>query len=90
MMDPLDLSSKKELSFWCKGDGRTYNVMIFAQSRGFMPATQTFVAGPEWKQLTFGISEFDGLDGHDVMGVFIGAGLPAGKFSLQLDEVRFN
>jgi imidazolonepropionase-like amidohydrolase len=89
MMDPVDLSSKKGISFWSKGDGRTYTVMLFAQSRGFMPASQTFVAGPEWKQVTFKVADFDGLDGHDLMGLFIGAGLPAGKFQFQMDNVRF-
>ncbi len=88
-MAPADLSAKKKISFWAKGDGRTYSVMLFAASRGFAPAIQTFVAGTEWKQFTFSIRSFEDLDGRDLMGLFIGAGLPAGKFSFQLDTVRF-
>ncbi|HSU54599.1 MAG TPA: CIA30 family protein [Candidatus Dormibacteraeota bacterium] len=86
-MAPANLSKKKTLTFWAKGDGRTYNIMLFAASRGYAPAVRTFVAGAEWKQLRFQISDFDGLDGHDLIGIFFGAGLPAGKFKFQIDEV---
>ena len=88
-MTEADLSSKKEISFWAKGDGRSYNVMFFATSRGFAPAIQTFVAGAEWKQYTFKTRDFDGLDGHDITGIFFGAGQPAGKFAFQIDDVQF-
>jgi imidazolonepropionase-like amidohydrolase len=88
-MSPADLSAKKEISFWAKGDGRTYNVMLFAPSRNFMPVARSFVAGQVWKQFTFPLAQFDGMDGRDLAGLFIGARLPAGKFALQIDEVRF-
>jgi hypothetical protein len=87
-MAPADLSDKKKVRFWAKGDGRTYNIMLFAASRSFAPAIQTFVAGPEWKEYTFAFANFENLDGHDLMGVFVGAGLPVGKFSFRLDTVR--
>lgn len=88
-MAPADLSSKKELSFWAKADGRGYSVMLFAPSRFFAPIIQTFAPGAEWKRFTFKLAQFDGYDAHDLAGLFIGAGLPAGKFALQIDEVRF-
>jgi imidazolonepropionase-like amidohydrolase len=88
-MAPADLSSKKEVSFWAKADGRTYNVMLFAPSQSFTPLTQTFVPGTEWKRFTFKLAQFNGYDCHDLAGLFIGAGLPAGKFALQIDEVSF-
>jgi hypothetical protein len=88
-MSPADLSSKKQISFWAKADGRTYNVMLFAPSKFFAPIVQTFVAGAEWKQFTFRLAQFDGYDCHDLAGLFIGAGLPAGKFALQIDDVSF-
>lgn len=88
-MAPADLSAKKEISFWAKADGRTYSVMLFAASRGYIPAVRTFAAEPEWKQFKFPIAQFDGLDGHDLIGLFIGAGVPPGKFALQIDDVRF-
>jgi imidazolonepropionase-like amidohydrolase len=88
-MAPADLSKQKQISFWAKGDGRAYSVMFFATSRGFAPAVQGFKAGAEWKQYTFKISDFDGLTGEDTIGVFFGAGLPAGRFKFQIDDVEF-
>jgi imidazolonepropionase-like amidohydrolase len=88
-MSPADLSSKKQVSFWAKADGRTYSVMLFAPSKFFAPIIQTFVPGAEWKQFTFKFAQFDGYDCHDLAGLFIGAGLPAGKFALQIDDVSF-
>ncbi len=88
-MDPVNLSAAKSLSFWAKGDGRTYQVMMFAQSAGQMPLSVDFVAGPEWKKYTFPFSAFQGIDGHDIQGIAFTAGLPAGPFKLQLDEVSF-
>jgi imidazolonepropionase-like amidohydrolase len=88
-MSPADLSSKKQISFWAKADGRTYSVMLFAPSKFFAPIIQTFVPTTEWKQFTFKLAQFDGYDAHDLAGLFIGAGLPAGKFALQIDEVSF-
>ena len=88
-MSPADLSSKKQVSFWAKADGRTYSVMLFAPSKFFAPIIQTLVPDAEWKQFTFKFAQFDGYDGHDLAGLFIGAGLPAGKFALQIDDVSF-
>lgn len=88
-MAAANLSSKKEISFWAKGDGRTYNVMLFAPSRNFIPLTRTFVAGAEWKEFKFTFAQFNDYDARDLAGLFIGAGLPAGKFAAQIDDVRF-
>jgi hypothetical protein len=63
--------------------------MFFATSRGYTPSIQRFTAGADWKEYTHKISDFDGLTGEDILGVFFGAGLPAGKFNFQIDEVKF-
>lgn len=88
-MAPANLSSKKAITFWTKGDGATYEVMIFAQSRGYRPITKTFVAGPEWKQVSYPLSAFDGTDGHDIMALVFCAGPNPGKFDFLLDDVKF-
>jgi hypothetical protein len=88
-MMPANLSSKKSLSFWAKGEGRAYAVMIFAKGFGYQPATQTFTVGAEWKQFTFPLKAFNGTDGHDLMGVFFGSSPTPGKFELSIDDVRF-
>jgi imidazolonepropionase-like amidohydrolase len=87
MMSPANLSFKKSISFWAKGDGKTYAIMIFAQSLGFMPAIQTYVADSEWKEFVFPFEGFN-IDGSGIMGIFIGASLSPGEFTLYLDNVR--
>ncbi len=85
-MQPADLSSKPGVSFWSKGDGGTYRVMIFAQSKGMTPVQQEFVAGPEWRAHTMPWSAF-GLDGKGIMAIIFTAGGEQGDFQFQVDEV---
>ncbi len=87
MMSPANLSHKKSISLWAMGDGRTYSVMIFAQSLGFVPGMVNFKAGPEWKEYTFPFEKF-GIEGYDIMGIFIGSSAEPGAFSLKIDDVR--
>lgn len=87
MMIPANLSFKKSISFWAKGDSKTYVIMIFAQSLGFTPVFETFVAGSDWKEYAFPFEKF-GVDGSDIMGIFIGASTDLGEFSLIIDNVR--
>jgi imidazolonepropionase-like amidohydrolase len=88
-MAPANLSRKKAIVFWTKGDGKSYRLMVFAQNRGFQPITQSFTAGPDWKQVRFAISDFNGIDGRDIMAVIWAAGPAPGVFEFHLDEVRF-
>jgi hypothetical protein len=90
-MQPVNLSSKKAISFWAKGDGATYTLLILTESRngqsGEAPAMTTFVAGPEWKQYTFPFSTFE-TDGSDLSGIgFIRVG-DLGKFQFDIDQVE--
>lgn len=85
---PADLSSKKTLSFWAKGDGRTYATLVFTQSGGYTPAVQTFTPGPEWKEFRFPLESFNGTDGKDVTAIMFSASPPAGDFSFTIDTVR--
>ena len=87
MMSPANLSSKDEVSFWARGDGKTYRLMLFARSHGFQPEIKSFVAGPEWKRFTFRISEFGGMDGSDLTGILFSGGPARGQFVLQIDDV---
>jgi hypothetical protein len=61
--------------------------MLFARSHGFQPAFKSFVAGNEWKRFKFRLSEFDGMDGSDLMGILFAGGPAPGRFVLQIDEV---
>ncbi|MCX6577625.1 MAG: amidohydrolase family protein [Candidatus Aminicenantes bacterium] len=86
-MAPANISFKKAISFWAKGEGKTFAVMIFSQGMGFVPAAKTFTVGPEWKEYTFSFEEF-GVLSFEIMGIFIGASNDPGKFALTIDNVR--
>src|SRR5882672_3564496 len=88
LADVVNLSGKKTISFWAKGDGKPYALSVSTESRqGQMPAMQVFVAGPEWKQFSFPISVFE-TDGHDVTNLGFARGQEAGKFEFEIDEVE--
>ncbi len=85
---PVNLSSKKSISFFAKGDGQTYRVLMFTASGGRIPAQQTFAAGAEWKKISLPFTGFNGTDGHDVSAILFVGGPAGGKFDFQIDEVR--
>ncbi len=86
-MAAADISSHQGVSFWAKGNGEKFKLMLFFQKRGFMPSTKSFVAEKEWKQYSFKIKDFDGCDGTDVTGLWFGQDSP-GEFQFQIDEVK--
>ncbi|HTG32747.1 MAG TPA: amidohydrolase family protein [Thermoanaerobaculia bacterium] len=87
-MAPSDLSAFGGVSFEAKGEaGATYQFMAFATHLGRMPVQRTFTAGPEWKRVTFSFTDL-GLDGTDIMGLFVGGGPALGPFRLQIDDAR--
>ena len=84
----VDLSARKGLRFWARGDGRSYQVMLFSQGHGRMPLSQSFTAGPAWQEHAFPWSSFSGYDGHDLQAVVFAAVLPPGPFAFRLAGVR--
>lgn len=87
---PANLSAKKSISFWAKGDPGPYSVLLFTQARGFMPSFKGIVVEKEWKLHRIPIASFDGADGADITSLFIGAGAKPGPFQICIDEVRFD
>jgi beta-glucosidase len=86
--EAVNLSGKKTLSFWAKGDGKGYAVAVETESTaGQMPGIQPFVAGPEWKQYTFSWSDLK-TDGHDVTGIAFAHAQEPVKFEFEIDEVE--
>ena len=85
-MQAVNLSAAKTIEFWAKGDGKTYRLMLFSQSKGMTPLIKTFVAGSEWAKIELPFSDF-GVDGSDILGIGFTGGPAAGTFSMQIDEV---
>lgn len=86
-MSPVDLSKFDGISFQAKGEGATYQFMMFASRLGQMPALKPFTAGPEWTRQTVLFKDLN-LDGSDTIGFFFGGGPALGAFRLQIDDVR--
>ena len=85
--EPANLSSKKAIRFWIRGDGRPYRLMVFTKSGGYMPAVQDLAVTTEWKEIVVAFSAL-GTDGHDLTGILFTAGGPPGSFQFAIDNVR--
>ena len=89
-MEPANLSNKKEISFWAKGDGDSYMLIVLTAARSGqngMPAMTSFVATREWKRYTFPFTTFQ-TDGSDILEFLFAASQPPGKFEFQIDQVE--
>jgi imidazolonepropionase-like amidohydrolase len=83
-----DLSGKRRLSFWTRGDGGTYRLLVFTRRGGPAPAGTSFVAPPTWTEQTFELAKIPGLTTDDVIMILVAAGPGPGHFQLDLDDVR--
>jgi imidazolonepropionase-like amidohydrolase len=86
-MAPADLSKFGGISFEARGEGATYQFMVFAAHLGRLPVQKPFTAGPDWKRVRFSFADL-GVDGTDLLGFFVGGGPGLGPFRLQIDDVR--
>jgi hypothetical protein len=88
--EPTNLSGKKEIRFWAKGDGHGYSIVVLTTKRNGQngpPGMVSFVAGPEWKQYSFPFTQFE-TDGSDITGVAFASLQNPGKFSFEIDQVE--
>jgi imidazolonepropionase-like amidohydrolase len=88
-MTPVNLSSKRAISFWVKGDNRPYHVMLFAKRKGSIPAAKSFIAPADWTRITMPLSAF-ATDGSDLQAVMIAEFAVPGSFAFQIDDIRFD
>lgn len=88
-MQPVDASVRGELVFQARGDGRSYQVMVFSgPSMQSMPSMRPFTAGPEWSEVRIPLTDFAGADPATLRAVAFTAGLPEGAFELYIDQVE--
>jgi imidazolonepropionase-like amidohydrolase len=87
--EPANLAVKVGLTFWAKGDGKTYRIMMLAEGTP-LPTVVLFVARAEWQQIRIDFAHLPTpLDLHALLGVAFVASPGAGRFAFQIDEVRF-
>jgi hypothetical protein len=87
LMAPADLSGKKSISFWTKGDGKPARLMLFSRSTGFTPAFVTFTPTDKWERHNFALKEFRDNTGRDITMLIFAGGVEHGPFEYQIDEV---
>src|SRR5262249_16680224 len=87
-MRPANLSSKKAISFFAKGDGKPARLLLFARRLGRIPSAKSFTPGPEWKQYRFSLSAFHTIDGRDLAGLLWTGGPATGPFSFVVDDLK--
>lgn len=86
-MAPMDTSKFKEIVFQARGDGREYQLMVFASELGNTPAVQPFTTGAEWREHVISLKSF-GITGANLRGILFSAGSAPGGFSFAIDQVR--
>jgi hypothetical protein len=90
VMAPADLSGKKSISFWTRGDGKAARLMLFSRSGGFAPAFVTFTPTDTWARHTFALKEFrDDVTGKDITMLLFAGGVDHGPFEYRIDQVMF-
>jgi imidazolonepropionase-like amidohydrolase len=77
-----DISGRPQISFWTKGDGKTYKVMLF-QGDG-TPSTTYFLTTSDWTLVVIPFSEF-ASEGRDVYEILFKSSAP-GDFRFELSD----
>jgi imidazolonepropionase-like amidohydrolase len=79
-----DLSGVPQISFWTRGDGKTYTITLFPADG--TPTTKYFTAGKDWSRIVFPFSAF-GTDGRNIASVRIASSIP-GPFRFELADAH--
>jgi imidazolonepropionase-like amidohydrolase len=86
-MRPVDLGSKKGISFYARGDGEL-RLMAFGESGGQMPRMSSVAVTKAWQRFEIPWSEF-AFDGRDMKAVLF-CGPDKGTSEFQLDEITLH
>ncbi len=86
-MQPVNLSAAKEVRFKVRGDGKTYQIMAMSQGVQ-MPGAKSFVAGPDWTEVSVPFSQLKGIDPAAVTMLGFNAGPQPGEYRFEIADVR--
>ena len=87
-MEPVDMSSRQELSFRVRGDGRRYSAMLFSGEMQGIPPMQSFIASESWETVVLKLEDFSGGDLGSLRAIAWNAGAPTGDFRFEIDDVE--
>ena len=86
---PVDFGARRTLVFKVRGPARELRAMIFSgPASNRQPAQVVFSVSPQWTEQRIPLSRFAGVDLSQLRGLAFTAGLPAGPFSFDIDDVR--
>ncbi|MFC4932103.1 CIA30 family protein [Massilia sp. GCM10023247] len=86
-MQAVDLSAARTVRFKVRGDGKRYQ--LIAMSQGVqIPGAKSFVAGPEWLEVSVPFSELKGIDPAAVTMLGFNAGPQPGDYRFEIADVR--
>jgi ABC-2 type transport system permease protein len=83
----MDYSRKHTLSFFARGDGQIYTVLVMGPAVDGIPPMYQFTTGADWMEVRVPLANLAGLDLKRVKLVSIGTTTP-GPFRFQIDGVR--
>jgi hypothetical protein len=86
--EPADLSRGKGIALWARGDGQTYQILLYTKKTGYMPNSKSFVCGAEWRRISFAFGDFPNLDSAEITAIGVTAGPKPGSFSFSLDDIE--
>jgi hypothetical protein len=87
MMQALDGSGLRELSFQIRGDGRPVAVLLFTGAQGSRPQVRMVDTGSEWQAVRLPLAEFAGADLARLRAIAITTEVE-GEFVFELDQVE--
>jgi imidazolonepropionase-like amidohydrolase len=90
MVGARDYSGKKTLTFRARGDGGTFDVMVFAGpsvKAAAMPIIRHFKAGSRWHKVSLPLKSFQNVDLKHLRGIAFTAGPATGDFHFAIDQV---
>ncbi|QNA87885.1 amidohydrolase family protein [Massilia sp. Dwa41.01b] len=86
-MEPVNLSAANSVRFKVRGDGKTYQIMAMTDGVR-IPAAKSFVAGPEWTEVSVPFSELKGFDPSAMTMLGFNAGPQPGDYRFEIADVR--
>lgn len=88
-MLPLRFEGRSEIRFRVRGDGRTYQLMVFRSATpAGAPPMAAFTAGPDWTEVVMPLDGFGGGEAEVIAALAFVAVQAPGSYALELDDLE--